>query len=46
MAVRISALLCAKAAGLWRTSSSDHEDAMNDGDDDNNKDAAWELTKI
>ena len=38
--VRISALLCAEAARMWRESSSDHKDAMHDGDDD--EDAAWE----
>ena len=37
---RISALSCADAAVLWRDSSSDHKDTMNDKDDD--KDAAWE----
>ena len=38
---RLSTLLCTKAAGLWRYSSSNHKYAMNDGYYD--KDAAWEL---
>ena len=34
---RLSSLLCADAAGMWRASSSNHEDAMNNEDED----AAW-----
>ena len=37
---RLSALFCAKAAVLCRSSSSDHKNAMNDRDND--EDAAWE----
>ena len=38
-AARLSSLLCAEDAGLWRVSSSDHANAMNDGDNNNN--IAW-----
>ena len=37
---RLSKLICAEVPGLWRASSSDHEYAMNDRDDDEG--VAWE----
>ena len=39
-AARLSTFLCAEVSGMWRASSFDHEDAMNNRD--NNEDAAWE----
>ena len=39
---RISDLLCDEALGLWRASSYNHNDAMNDRDDD--EEASWEPT--
>ena len=38
--VRLSTLLCTKSVGLWRASSYDYEDVMNNRDKD--KDASWE----